>query len=316
MRPINMLLASLFSPTARAFSAGGQLAPRTVASRADGARRLAVSAAMAASGPVCVVTGASRGLGKAIALALGGEGCRVVVNYAASAGAAEKVVEEIKVPWNTRAAPLRAAHPLAHCSSPPNPHAASPQTLGGDGVAVQADMSTEEGVKTLFAAVAKQYEDPVGVLVNNAGITRDTLALRMKSSQWNEVINCNLNGVFFSSQAALKVMMKKRAGRIINIASVVGKIGNVGQVNYAAAKAGVIGMTMSMAREGAARGVTVNAVAPGYIASDMTDELPEAVVAEVTKMIPAGRFGKPEEVAGLVKCGGGHSALCGSAQRS
>jgi len=168
-------------------------------------------------------------------------------------------------------------------------------------VAVQADMSTTDGVKGLFKATAEAYDDPVGVLVNNAGITRDTLVLRMKEAQWNDVINTNLNGVFFASQAAAKAMMKARKGRIINIASVVGKIGNVGQANYAAAKGGVIAMTMSMARECAPRGVTVNAVAPGFIASDMTAELPEAIVEGVMKNIPVGRFGKPEEVAGLVK---------------
>jgi 3-oxoacyl-[acyl-carrier protein] reductase len=203
------------------------------------ATRAAMSPTMAADGPVCIVTGGSRGLGRSIALALGGEGCRVVVNYANSAAAAEAVVEEIKA-------------------------------LGGEGVAIQADMSSTDGIKSLFKATAEAYSDPVGVLVNNAGITRDTLVLRMKESQWNDVINTNLNGVFFASQAASKVMMKKREGRIINVASVVGKIGNVGQANYAAAKGGVIAMTMSMARECAARGVTVNAIAPGFIESDMT----------------------------------------------
>jgi len=192
------------------------------------------------------------------------------VNYATSAAAAEAVVEEIK-------------------------------SLGGDGIAVQADMSSMDGIKSLFKATADAYDEPVGVLVNNAGITRDTLAMRMKESQWRDVIDTNLNGVFFASQAAHKVMMKARKGRIINIASVVGKIGNVGQANYAAAKGGVIAMTMSMARECAPRGVTVNAVAPGFIASDMTAELPEAIVEGVMKNIPVGRFGKPEEVAGLVK---------------
>lgn len=139
------------------------------------------------------------------------------------------------------------------------------------------------------------------MLVNNAGITRDTLTIRMKPKQWYDVIDTNLNGVFFASQAAGKLMIKKRAGRIINIASVVGKIGNIGQANYAAAKGGVIAMTMTLAREFAGRGVQVNAVAPGFIASDMTAELPEDLVEQVKKTIPAGRFGKPEEVAGLVK---------------
>jgi len=228
------------------------------------------SPVMEATGPVCIVTGGSRGLGRAIALALGGEGCKVVVNYAASADAAEKVVEEIKA-------------------------------LGGDGVAVQADMGTMDGVKALFAATAEAFDEPVGVLVNNAGITRDTLVMRMKEKQWNDVIDTNLNGVFYASQAATKIMMKARKGRIINIASVVGRFGNVGQANYAAAKGGVIAMTMSMAKELGSRGVTVNAVAPGFIESDMTAELPAEIVEGVMKNIPMQRFGKPDEVAGLVK---------------
>jgi 3-oxoacyl-[acyl-carrier protein] reductase len=216
------------------------------------ARALRTSAvSMEATGPVCIVTGGSRGLGRAIALALGGDGCKVVVNYASSAAAAEKVAEEIKA-------------------------------LGGDAVAIQADMSTVDGVNGLFKATAEAFEEPVGVLVNNAGITRDTLVMRMKEAQWRDVIETNLNGVFFSSQAASKVMLKKRKGRIINIASVVGKIGNVGQANYAAAKGGVIAMTMSMAREFAPRGITVNAIAPGFIESDMTAELPADVSARNT----------------------------------
>jgi len=255
------MILSLCLGTARGFGFG------TVARRAY-TRASAIS--MEATGPVCIVTGGSRGLGRSIALALGGEGCKVVVNYATSAAAAEAVVEEIK-------------------------------SLGGDGIAVQADMSSMDGIKSLFKATADAYDEPVGVLVNNAGITRDTLAMRMKESQWRDVIDTNLNGVFFASQAAHKVMMKARKGRIINVASVVGKIGNIGQANYAAAKAGVIGMTMSLARESASRGVTVNAVAPGFIESDMTAELPAEIVAGVMKNIPAGRFGKPEEVAGLVK---------------
>jgi len=225
---------------------------------------------MAATGPVAIVTGGSRGLGKAIALSLGAEGCRVVVNYAASAEAAQAVVEEIK-------------------------------SLGGDGVAVQADMSTVDGIKSLFKATADAYEDPVEILINNAGITRDTLVLRMKEKQWNDVIDTNLNGVFFASQAAAKIMLKARKGRIINMASVVGRFGNVGQANYAAAKGGVIAMTMSMAREFGSRGVIVNAVAPGFIESDMSRAVNPEILEQVTKNIPLGRLGKAEEVAGMVK---------------
>mmetsp|Transcript_141717 Transcript_141717/g.272131 ORF Transcript_141717/g.272131 Transcript_141717/m.272131 type:complete len:334 (-) Transcript_141717:430-1431(-) len=234
-------------------------------------KRLSLSPSMAdAEKPVVIVTGGSRGLGKAIALDLAKEGCKIIVNYAASAAAAEEVVEEIK-------------------------------KLGGDGVAVQADMSTKEGVDGLFKAAAEAFDEPVGVLVNNAGITRDALTMRMKPAQWTDVINTNLNGVFYAAQAASKVMLKKRKGRIINIASVVGKIGNPGQANYAAAKGGVIAMTMSMAREFGSRGITVNSVAPGFIESDMTAELPQEIVDLQLKNIPLGRFGKPEEVAGLVK---------------
>ncbi|GAB5355600.1 hypothetical protein AAMO2058_000219500 [Amorphochlora amoebiformis] len=228
------------------------------------------SGASSAKGPVSIVTGGSRGIGKAIALALGGEGCRVVVNYARSADAANQVVEQIK-------------------------------QLGGDAVAVAADMSTIEGVNALFDAAKESFEDPVEVLVNNAGITRDTLVLRMKKDQWLDVIDTNLNGVFYATQAAAKVMLKKRTGRIINIASVVGQIGNPGQANYAAAKGGVLGMTKACAKEFGSRGVTVNSIAPGFIESEMTQELKPELIEAVTKGIPLGRFGKPEEVAGLVK---------------
>ena len=226
---------------------------------------------MSADGPVCIVTGASRGLGKAIALALGAEGCRVVVNHIFAPENATAIVKEI-------------------------------QALGGDGIAVHADITNEDGIKELFAATAAAYpDDPVGVLVNNAGITKDGLAVRMKPEQWNAVLNVNLHGTFFASQAAATVMMKARRGRIINIASVVGKIGNAGQANYAASKAAVIGLTMTLARECASRGVLVNAVAPGFISSDMTAQLPAEVVEEVTRSIPLERFGTAEEVAGLVK---------------
>lgn len=260
---LSLVLSLAFSSSVQGLTAGFT-APR----RSFIANR--VSSPTMAEGPVCIVTGGSRGLGRAIALALGKEGCKVVVNYAASAAAAEAVVDEIKA-------------------------------SGGDGIAVQADMGTSDGVASLFKATAAAFDEPVGVLVNNAGITRDTLVMRMKEKQWNEVIDTNLNGVFYASQAATKVMMKARKGRIINIASVVGRFGNVGQANYAAAKGGVIAMTMSMARELGSRGVTVNAVAPGFIESDMTAELPEAIVEGVMGNIPLGRFGKPDEVAGLVK---------------
>eukprot|EP00968_Pinguiococcus_pyrenoidosus_P016717 scaffold1620_cov233-Pinguiococcus_pyrenoidosus.AAC.17 len=227
-----------------------------------------------ATGKVAIVTGSSRGLGKAIALSLAAEGCRVVVNYARSAGPAEEVVNEIKAMGN-----------------------------GADAVAVQADCGKEEEVKKLFAACEETWGEgqSVDILVNNAGITRDGLAIRMSEAQFREVIDVNLVGVFLVAREAANLMLRKRSGRIINVSSVVGQIGNAGQANYASAKAGVIGMTMSMAREFAKRKVLVNAVCPGFIASDMTDEIPEEIRDKVVNDIPLGRFGSPEEVAGMVK---------------
>jgi len=218
---------------------------------------------------VCLVTGASRGLGKAIALNLGKEGCKVIVNYAGSEGAANEVVEEIK-------------------------------GLGGDAIAVQADCSKIESIEAMFATAVEKF-GTVDVLVNNAGITDDTLVMRMKPEQWQTVIDVNLSGVFYCTQAFFKLAMKKRTGRIINISSVVGQIGNPGQANYAAAKGGVIGMTMSNAKEFAGRKITVNCVCPGFIASDMTAKLDEEYLAKVAAGIPLKRLGKPEEVAGMVR---------------
>lgn len=217
---------------------------------------------------VAIVTGASRGIGKAIALELGSAGCKVVVNYAASDAAALETVEEIK-------------------------------KMGTDAIAVKADVSKPDDVASMFAKTAEAWpEEPVNILVNNAGITRDTLVMRMKPEQWQEVIDLNLSGVFYSSQAAAKLMLSKRNGRIINISSVVGQIGNPGQANYAAAKGGVIGLTKANAKEFAARGVTVNCVCPGFIESDMTHGLN---LDAIKGMIPLGRLGKPSEIAGMVK---------------
>lgn len=222
---------------------------------------------MAADGSakVAIVTGASRGIGKAIALSLAAAGCKVVVNYARSPDAAAAVVSDI-------------------------------EAAGGEAMAVRGDVSKAEDVTALFKAVTDAY-GTVDVLVNNAGITRDTLLMRMKQTQWQEVIDLNLTGVFLCTQAAAKLMIKARSGRIVNISSVVGQIGNPGQVNYAAAKGGVIGLTMATAKEVASRGVTVNAVAPGFIASDMTAELP---LDKIKAMIPMGRLGEASEVAGMV----------------
>ena len=215
---------------------------------------------------VAIVTGASRGIGRAIALELATCGASVVVNYASSSAAAEQVVDEITAG-------------------------------GGSALALQADVSKVEQVDALLKAVIEKW-NRVDILVNNAGITRDTLLLRMKLEDWQAVIDLNLTGVFLCTRAISKVMLKQRAGRIINIASVAGQMGNPGQANYSAAKAGVIGFTKTVAKELAPRGITVNAVAPGFIVTDMTNDLK---AEEILKYIPLGRYGQPEEVAGLVR---------------
>ncbi|MBW4663511.1 MAG: 3-oxoacyl-[acyl-carrier-protein] reductase [Chroococcus sp. CMT-3BRIN-NPC107] len=215
---------------------------------------------------VALVTGASRGIGKAIARALATEGANVVVNYANSSAAAEELVKEIA-------------------------------ESGGNAIALQADVSKAEEVDSLLKAVMDKWQR-VDILVNNAGITRDTLLLRMKPEDWQAVIDLNLTGVFLCTRAVSKVMLKQRSGRIINIASVSGQMGNPGQANYSAAKAGVIGFTKTVAKELAVRGITSNAVAPGFITTDMTSDVQ---AEEVLKYIPLGRYGQPEEVAGMVR---------------
>ncbi|KAK9825651.1 hypothetical protein WJX81_005357 [Elliptochloris bilobata] len=227
------------------------------------------AAVPAVDGPVCVVTGSSRGIGKAIALALGASGARVVVNYASSAGPAEDVAAEIKA-------------------------------SGGDAIVVGANSGSKDDMERLMKEAVSKWGQ-VDVLVNNAGITRDGLVMRMKPEQWQDVIDINLTGVFYATQAATKVMGKRKSGRIINIASVVGSIGNPGQANYAAAKAGVMGLTKTVAREFSARNILCNAVAPGFVASDMTAAIDTKYEAQILKNIPLGRYGKPEEVAGIVK---------------
>lgn len=218
---------------------------------------------------VCIVTGASRGLGRSIALELGKNGCKVVVNYAGSEDRANEVVEEVKA-------------------------------LGGDAIAVQADCSKPEDIDAMFETTKKTY-GTCDVLVNNAGITKDGLVMRMKPEQWQSVIDINLSGVFYCTKAFFKLASKNRSGRIINISSVVGQFGNPGQANYAAAKGGVIGLTMSNAKEFSARGITVNCICPGFIASDMTAELSQDYLDKVSEMIPLKRLGKPEEVAGMTR---------------
>lgn len=219
--------------------------------------------------PVVVVTGASRGIGRAIALTMGKAGCKVLVNYARSSKEAEAVSKEI-------------------------------EECGGQALTFGGDVSKEEDVETMVKAAVDRW-GTIDVLINNAGITRDGLLMRMKKSQWQEVIDLNLTGVFLCTQAAAKIMMKKKKGRIINIASVVGLVGNAGQANYSAAKAGVIGFTKSVAKEYASRNLNVNAVAPGFIASDMTTKLGEDIEKKILETIPLRRYGQPEEVAGLVE---------------
>ena len=216
---------------------------------------------------VAVITGGSRGIGRATALALAEAGAQVVVNYARSSTAADEVV---------------AAIPVA----------------GGSAIAVQADVSDVAQAESLIKAATDQW-GRVDVLVNNAGITRDTLLLRMKPEDWQAVINLNLSGVFYCTRAVSKLMLKQRSGRIINVASVAGLMGNPGQANYSAAKAGVIGFTKTVAKEMAPRGITVNAIAPGFIKTDMTEDLPNT--EDILKYIPLARYGEAAEVAGLIR---------------
>jgi len=218
------------------------------------------------AGQTALVTGASRGIGRAVALELASAGATVAVNYASSATAAEEVVAQIIA-------------------------------TGGSAYALKADVSQEEQVEQLMGTVLER-SGSLDVLVNNAGITRDGLLMRMKTDDWQAVLDLNLSGVFLCTRAITRTMLKQKRGRIINITSVVGLMGNAGQANYAAAKAGVIGFTRSTARELASRGITVNAVAPGFIATDMTKDLK---ADELLNAIPLGRYGQPEEVAGAVR---------------
>lgn len=218
---------------------------------------------------LALITGAARGIGRAIALELAKSGFDIAVNYNASENAAESLVNEIKA-------------------------------LGVNAVKFQADVSSQEQAAELFKDV-KAEMGAVSVLVNNAGITRDNLLMRMKFEEWQEVINANLNSVYYCVKEAIRDMAKARYGRIINIASVVGLIGNAGQANYAASKAGIIGFTKSIAREYASRGITANAIAPGFIATKMTEVLKDEIKAGIEAQIPAGHIGKPEDVANAVR---------------
>jgi 3-oxoacyl-[acyl-carrier protein] reductase len=222
--------------------------------------------APALEGQVALVTGASRGIGRAIAFELAAAGAEVVVNYARSEEAALEVVRAI-------------------------------EEAGGRAWAHRADVAQESEVESMVREIIGRA-GRIDVLVNNAGITRDGLLMRMKTADWLDVLALNLSGCFFTTRAISKLMLKARRGRIINITSVVALMGNAGQANYSAAKAGLIGLTRSNAAEFASRGVTVNAVAPGFIASEMTAELD---AEPILKAIPLGRMGTAEEVAGLVR---------------
>lgn len=219
-------------------------------------------------GKTIIVTGANRGIGKAIALKLGKIGANVIVNYRSNEKEASEVVAEIK-------------------------------ELGGEASMVKADVSKYEDAESLINEAKNIYGSIYGV-VNNAGITKDTLILRMKEEDFDAVINTNLKGTFNCCKAATPHLIKGRQGRIVNISSVIGLIGNVGQINYAASKAGILGVTKSLAREIGARGITVNAIAPGFIESDMTEVLADKYKEDILKNIPLKKLGKAEDVANAV----------------
>ena len=219
-------------------------------------------------GKNAIVTGGSRGIGKAIALELAQNGANIIINYTSNQEAAEKTVKEI-------------------------------QQLGVKALAICCDVRDADAIKKMIDRIEEDF-DTIDILVNNAGITRDNLLLRMKEEEWQQVMDVNLKGVFLCTKAVIRKMIKQKQGRIINISSVVGVIGNAGQANYSASKAGVIGFTKSIAREVSTKGINVNAVAPGFIDTDMTAILSEDIKENLLNNIPLKRFGKPEDVANLV----------------
>lgn len=220
-------------------------------------------------GKHALVTGASRGIGRSIALELAKHGADVAVNYSGSEDRAQAVVEEI-------------------------------EALGRKAFKIQADVADEKSVKHMIKSVVDTFGS-IDILVNNAGITKDNLLMRMKEDDFDQVINTNLKGVFLCTKAAARPMMKQREGKIINVASIVGVSGNPGQANYVAAKAGVIGMTKSVAKELASRNILVNAVAPGFISTDMTDALNDDQRKSMLELVPLGKLGTPENVASVVR---------------
>jgi len=216
-------------------------------------------------GQVALVTGASRGIGREIALELARQGANVAVNYAGNEALANEVVAEI-------------------------------EAMGQKAIAIRCNVANADEVSSMVKATIEQFGS-VDILVNNAGVTRDNLLMRMKEEEWDAVLNTNLKGVFLCTKAVTRPMMKQRKGRIINVASVVGIVGNAGQANYVAAKAGVIGLTKTTAKELAPRGINVNAIAPGFISTDMTEKLPDEAKNSLLAQIPLSRFGEPGDIA-------------------
>jgi 3-oxoacyl-[acyl-carrier protein] reductase len=220
------------------------------------------------TGKTALVTGGSRGIGRAIVLRLARQGADVAFSYRGNQAAAETTVAEV-------------------------------EALGRRGLAVQADAKEQEGAESLVKAVLEAF-GKIDILVNNAGITRDDLIMRMKAEDWTDVLETNLFGAFWALKACTRPMLKARSGRVINITSVSGQAGQMGQANYSSAKAGLIGLTKAAARELASRGITVNAVAPGFVLTELTKDLPEALQTQITERTPLGRFGTPEEIADAV----------------
>ena len=218
-------------------------------------------------GKTALVTGGSRGIGRSIALALANEGANVIINYTSNEERALKVVEEIES-FNVKA------------------------------LAIKANVSRTEEIKEMMDRIEEVF-DGIDILVNNAGITRDNLVIKMKEEDWDQVMDINLKGVFLCTKAVLRKMIKQKQGRIINLSSVVGVVGNPGQVNYCASKAGVIGFTKSLAKEVAGKNITVNAIAPGFIETDMTNALPDKVKEAMVEVIPMKKYGRPEDIANL-----------------